>query len=183
MLNRTNYYTHFPADYSKPDRPDATIREKLVTELERITALRETPLPSITTDYSLEAIEQENKDWWCTRCEAIRSGRGDLLAAESAEEFVYLCQDGPFYGAMAADKVVAGWCEIFFQPGATMIWPVVMFHGETIFFEWLVLDDHTHETIASGNVTFLRRGHRGGCYVKTEHLNFYRNVAANFAVI
>ena len=40
------------------------------------------------------------------------------------------------------------------------------------------MDDATNETIAKGNVTWVRRGHRGACYLKTEQLTFYRDVFA-----
>ena len=52
-----------------------------------------------------------------------------------------------------------------------MAWPIVMFSGEVVYFEWKCVDDATNETIAKGNVTYLRRGHRGGCHLKTEQLH------------
>ena len=54
-----------------------------------------------------------------------------------------------------------------------MVWPIVMFHGEVVYFEWKCIDDETGETVAKGNVTWLRRGHRGACYIKCEQLTFY----------
>jgi hypothetical protein len=60
-----------------------------------------------------------------------------------------------------------------------MCWPVVQFAGEVVYFEWHALDDATGEIIAQGNVTFLRRGHRGGISLKTEHLTFFRDVHAS----
>lgn len=54
-----------------------------------------------------------------------------------------------------------------------------MFHGEIIYSEWNCFDDQTKEVIARGNETILRRGHRGACYFKSEHLTFYRNVYAS----
>lgn len=60
-----------------------------------------------------------------------------------------------------------------------MVWPIVMFQSEIVYFEWKCLDDETTETLAKGNVTYLRRGHRGGCYLKTEQLTFYRDVFAS----
>jgi hypothetical protein len=59
-----------------------------------------------------------------------------------------------------------------------LVWPIVMFSGEVVYFEWKCLDDATNESIAKGNVTLIRRGHRGGCSVKTEQLTFYRDVFA-----
>jgi hypothetical protein len=40
------------------------------------------------------------------------------------------------------------------------------------------LDNETNEIIAKGSVAWLRRGHRGGCYLKGEQLTFYRDVFA-----
>ena len=54
-----------------------------------------------------------------------------------------------------------------------------MFEGEVVYFEWQAMDDETNETVAKGNVTFLRRGHRGGISLKTEQLTFYRDVSAS----
>jgi hypothetical protein len=59
-----------------------------------------------------------------------------------------------------------------------MTWPIVMFHGEFVWFEWACLDRTTFETIAKGSVAWVRRGHRGGCYFKGEQLTFYRDVFA-----
>ena len=59
-----------------------------------------------------------------------------------------------------------------------MVWPIVMFHGEVVYFEWNCLDNETGETIAKGSVTWHRRGHRGGCFLKCEQLTFYRDVFA-----
>jgi hypothetical protein len=64
-----------------------------------------------------------------------------------------------------------------------MCWPIVMFEGEVVYFEWHAQDDVTAEIIAKGNVTFLRRGHRGGIYLKTEQLTFYRDVYASEALL
>jgi hypothetical protein len=47
-----------------------------------------------------------------------------------------------------------------------------------VFFEWICVDDETHEVIAKGNVTWMRRGHKGGCNLKTEQLSFFRDVYA-----
>ena len=53
-----------------------------------------------------------------------------------------------------------------------------MFHSEFIHFEWACMDTETHETIAKGMVCWVRRGHRGACYFKSEQLTFYRDVFA-----
>lgn len=60
-----------------------------------------------------------------------------------------------------------------------MCWPIVMFHGEVVYFEWKCVDNNTNETTATGNVTWIRRGHRGACYLKAEKLTFNRNVFAS----
>jgi hypothetical protein len=59
-----------------------------------------------------------------------------------------------------------------------MCWPIVMFWSEFVHFEWYCLDDGSGEVIAKGSVCWVRRGHRGGCYFKSEQLTFYRDVFA-----
>ena len=61
----------------------------------------------------------------------------------------------------------------------TVVWPIVQFWGEFTHFEWICLDDNTHEQIAKGSVCWVRRGHRGGCYYKSEQLTFVRDVFAS----
>jgi hypothetical protein len=178
MTMRTNYYEGFSANYSKPGLISNKLSEKLIKEAEDYISLREEKLPEITSEYTLAQIEKENKDWWPTHCEALRLGRGDLLAGEYANNLVYLCADGPFYGRTAGTKREANWWAIIAQLGVTMLWPIVMFEGEVVYFEWKCNDDKTTETIAKGNVTWLRRGHRGACYIKCEQLTFYRDVYA-----
>lgn len=178
MKKRTNYYEDLAADYSKPGLVSAELGTRLIADAERIVALREERLPNISPEYTLEQIERENKEWWPTHCEALRQGRGDLLAGEYANDLVYLCADGPFYGRAAGTQREVNWWAIIAQPGVTMAWPIVMFSGEVVYFEWKCIDDATSETIAKGNVTWIRRGHRGGCYLKAEQLTFYRDVYA-----
>ena len=173
---RTNYYKELSADYSKPRLVSAEMGQKLLRDAEKYIAQREDKLPEMNRAYSQEQIEAENKEWWPTHCEALRQGRGDLLSAEYANELVYFCADGPFYGREAGTKREANWWSILAQPGVTMVWPIAMFHGEVVYFEWKCLDEATDETIAKGSVTWLRRGHRGGCYLKCEQLTFYRDV-------
>ncbi len=141
---RTNDYKDLPTDYSKPGLVSAELGQKLLRNAEKYIALREDRLPEIGPAYNLERVERENKDWWPTHCEALRQGRGDLLAEEYARELVYFCADGPFYGRNAGTKREANWWAILAQPG----------------------------------VTWLRRGHRGACYLKCEQLTFYRDVYA-----
>lgn len=176
---RINYYKELSADYSRPDPVPRHIGDKLITDAERFLRQKEKNLPDITARYTLEQIEQENKEWWPTHCEALRRGRGDLLTAEYHENLVYFCQDGPYYGLSEQAEREQHWWALIAQPGVTMTWPIVMFHGEFVWFEWACMDNETHETIAKGSVAWVRRGHRGGCYFKGEQLTFYRDVYAS----
>ncbi|WP_414564794.1 MULTISPECIES: hypothetical protein [unclassified Anabaena] len=178
MKKRTNYYQELSVDYSKPDAVENKLAEKLIKDAEEYISLREENLPEINSEYSLAQIEKENRDWWPTHCESLRQGRGDILAGEYASNLVYLCADGPFYGRTAGTEREANWWAIIAQPGVTMTWPIVMFYGEVVYFEWNCMDNETNEVIAKGNVTWLRRGHRGACYLKCEQLTFYRDVFA-----
>jgi hypothetical protein len=175
MTSVTNYYSKLAADYSKLETVSPELSKKLINDFEKYISLREKAFPEISPEYSLEQIESENKEWWTARCEAIQKNKCELLAYENAEHFVYLCKGGPFTG-QAAGEVGAKWWSILSQPGKTLLWPIVMFHGEVVYFSWKCLDLETNETGAQGNVTYLRRGHRGGCYVKTEDLTFYSDI-------
>lgn len=178
MSARKNYYLGLKADYSQPGLVADSLKAELISQALAYVAQKEATLPAIDTEYSLETIEQENKDWWPTHCEALRQGRGDILTGEYREDLVYFCQDGPYSGLKQQQEREKHWWALIAQPGVTMVWPIVMFYGEHTFFEWKCVDDETHETIAKGNVTWVRRGHRGGCYLKTEQLTFYRDVFA-----
>lgn len=175
---RGNYYQGLVADYSRPGQVAVDMAQQLIEQAEVIVAMKKEILPSISLDYTVEQIEQENREWWPTHCEALRQGRGDILTGEYRDDLVYLCQDGPYYGLEQQKEREKHWWALIAQPGVTMVWPIVMFHGEFIYFEWNCLDDQTSETIAKGNVTWVRRGHRGACYLKTEQLTFYRDVFA-----
>lgn len=179
MRKRTNYYKDLAADYSRPERVPADVATKMIQEAERMVALNEAELPEIGPDYPAEKIEQENKDWWPTHCEALRQGRGDILAAEYRDDLVYFCQDGPYYGIQDQKSRETHWWALLAQPGVTMAWPVAMFYREFVWFEWNCFDDETHEMIAKGSVCWVRRGHRGGCYFKGEQLTFVRDVYAS----
>ncbi|MBW4597958.1 MAG: hypothetical protein KME46_34910 [Brasilonema angustatum HA4187-MV1] len=179
MTKRTNYYNNLSADYSKPRLISDELRVGLLSNGEKYISLYEQKLPEITSEYSLAQIEQENREWWPSHCEALRQGRGDLLAGEYANSLVYFCADGPFYSKTVAVNREVHWWAILAQPGVTMAWPIVMFNGEVVYSEWNCTDDITKEIIAKGNQTFLRRGHRGACYFKSEQLNFYRDVYAS----
>nr|WP_072013786.1 ethyl tert-butyl ether degradation protein EthD [Myxosarcina sp. GI1] len=179
IKKRTNYYRDLAADYSRPGLVTSYVAKKLIEDGERYAAMKEATLPEINASYTLTQIERENKDWWVTHCEALRQGRGDILTAEYREDLVYFCQDGPYQGLDQQKEREKHWWALIAQPGVTMCWPIVMFHGEVTYFEWKCVDDETNETTAKGSVTWMRRGHRGGCYLKTEQLTFYRDVFAS----
>jgi len=178
MKKRINYYKDLAADYSKPDPVPKEIADKLIAKAEQFIQLKAKTLPAIAPDYPLEQIEKENKEWWPTHCEALRQGRGDILTGEYRDNLVYFCQDGPYYGLEEQKEREKHWWALIAQPGVTMCWPIVMFHGEFVWFEWNCIDNETRETIAKGSVAWLRRGHSGGCYIKGEQLTFYRDVFA-----
>lgn len=178
MKKRTNYYTGLSADFSRPGLVSAERARQLITDAERFIAMKDAVLPPVGPEFTLERIEGENKEWWPTHCQALRDGRGDLLTAEYRDELVYFCQDGPYYGLTEQREREQHWWALIAQPGVTMCWPIVMFSGEFAHFEWNCIDDETYETIAKGTVLWVRRGHRGGCYFKSEQLTFYRDVFA-----
>ncbi|MBV8312500.1 MAG: hypothetical protein JO344_19120 [Planctomycetaceae bacterium] len=178
MGKRVNFYKELAADYSRPESVEPQLASKLIRQAEEFIARKEKELPTIGADYPLEQIEKENKEWWPTHCEALRQRRGDLLTGEYRDELVYFCQDGPYYGLAEQKKREKHWWALIAQPGVTMSWPIVMFHGEFVWFEWACIDNETHETVAKGSVAWVRRGHRGGCYIKGEQLTFYRDVSA-----
>jgi len=178
MTKRTNYYKDLTADYSKPEPVPKEVAAQLIAAAEKFITMKAETLPAIGSDYSLEQIEKENKEWWPTHCEALRQGRGDLLTGEYRDDLVYFCQDGPYYGLEQQKAREQHWWALIAQPGVTMAWPIVMFHGEFVWFEWNCIDNETHETIAKGSVAWVRRGHRGACYFKGEQLTFYRDVFA-----
>ncbi|MTJ46745.1 EthD domain-containing protein [Dolichospermum sp. UHCC 0259] len=175
---RTNYYAGLSADYSRPGLVSPYVAQKLIEDAEKIVAMKEPKLPEIGPYYTLEQIERENREWWPTHCEALRQGRGDILTGEYRDDLVYFCQDGPYQGLEQQKEREKHWWALIAQPGVTMCWPIVMFYGEHTYFEWKCVDDETNETLAKGNVTWVRRGNRGGCYLKTEQLTFYRDVFA-----
>ncbi len=176
---RRNYYADLAADYSCPGLVSEALKAQLIAAGERFVAMKEATLPAIGPDYPPSQIEQENREWWPTHCEALRQGRGDILTGEYRDDLVYFCQDGPYYGIEQQQEREKHWWALIAQPGVTMTWPIVMFHGEFVHFEWVCMDDNTHETIAKGSVCWVRRGHRGGCPFKSEQLTFYRDVFAS----
>ena len=183
VRQRTNYYQGLSADYSRPGLVTPYVGQKLIEDGEKYAAMKESTLPEINASYNLDQIEKENKDWWPTHCEALRQGRGDILTAEYRNDLVYFCQDGPYRGLEQQKEREKHWWALIAQPGVTMCWPIVMFYGEVTYFEWKSVDDETNETIAKGTVTWIRRGHRGACYLKTEQLTFYRDVFASDALL
>lgn len=178
MTKRVNYYKDLKADYSRPGLVPDDLKKELIDLGLKIVAKKEATLPAIDSNYTLEQIEKENKEWWPTHCEALRQGRGDILTGEYRDDLVYFCQDGPYRGLEQQKEREQHWWALIAQPNVTMCWPIVMFYGEHTYFEWKCVDDETNETLAKGNVTWVRRGDRGGCYLKTEQLTFYRDVFA-----
>lgn len=178
MRKRVNYYNDLAADYSKPNPVPTALADHLIANAQRLLDLKETSLPAISPDYSFAQVERENKEWWPTHCEALRQGRGDILVREYRDDLVYFCQDGPYYGLNEQTERERHWWALIAQPGVTMCWPIVMFYGEFVWFEWHCIDNVTNEAIAKGSVCWIRRGHRGGCYFKGEQLTFYRDVFA-----
>jgi len=178
MRKRINYYKDLVADYSKPGLVSDETKAKMISNAQKFSAMKESKLPVIDENYTLTQIEKENKDWWPTHCEALRQGRGDILSDEYRDDLVYFCQDGPYYGINEQKDREQHWWALIAQPGVTMTWPIVMFYGEFVQFEWACMDDETNETIAKGTVCWVRRGHRGACYFKSEQLTFYRDVYA-----
>ena len=174
-----NYYEELAADFSRPGLITPEQGDALIHDAETYITNKEPSLPIIDAAYTLEQIEAENKQWWPTHCEALRRGRGDLLRGEYRNDLVYFCQDGPFYGLDQQTEREKHWWALISQPGVTMCWPIVMFWGEFVHFEWHCLDDASGEAIAKGTVCWVRRGHRGGCYFKSEQLTFYRDVFAS----
>jgi hypothetical protein len=178
MRERKNCYADLAADYSRADAVPANVAASLIRKSQEFIAKKEPALPDIGPGYTLRQIEQENKEWWPTHCEALRQGRGDLLTAEYRDDLVYFCQDGPYHGLEQQREREQHWWALIAQPHVTMTWPIVMFYGEFVWFEWNCFDNRTHEVIAKGSVAWVRRGHRGGCYFKGEQLTFYRDVFA-----
>jgi hypothetical protein len=178
MKKRANYYQELSADYSKPTPVSAAVSNQLLSDAAKYIAMKEPVLPAIGPGYTPQQIEAENKVWWPTHCEALRKGRGDLLTGEYRNDLVYFCQDGPYYGLEEQKSREQHWWALIAQPGVIMTWPIVMFHGEFVHFEWACMDTETNETLAKGTVCWVRRGHRGACHFKSEQLTFYRDVFA-----
>jgi hypothetical protein len=177
---RRNYYEGLSADYSRPGLVSDAKKAELIAMGQQFVTMREdAELPAIDEGYTREQIEQENKEWWPTHCEALRQGRGDILTEEYRKDLVYHCGDGPYFGIEQQQQREKHWWAIIAQPGVTMCWPIVQFWGEFTHFEWQCLDDASGETIAKGSVCWVRRGHRGGCYYKSEQLTFVRDVFAS----
>ena len=129
MKKRTNYYQELLADYSKPEPVAPELARTLIKSAEKFIGLKEKTLPEIGPDYTAEQIENENKEWWPTHCEALRQARGDLLTGEYRDDIVYFCQDGPYYGLEEQKSPEKHWWALIAQPGVVMCWPIVMFHS------------------------------------------------------
>jgi hypothetical protein len=179
MKKRKNYYNDLIADYSKPEPIAKELADKLLIDALKYVSMKEAALPAIDFNYPASQMEKENKEWWPTHCEALRQARGDILTGEYRDDLVYFCQDGPFYGLTEQKEREKHWWALIAQPNVIMTWPIVMFQGEFVWFEWNCFDTETNEVIAKGSVAWVRRGHRGACYIKGEQLTFYRDVFAS----
>ena len=168
-----NYYEGLSANFSRAGLVSPELGATLIQQAADFIAQKEGVLPEIDANYTRETIEEENKAWWPTHCEALRQARGDLLRGEYRNDLVYFCQDGPFYGLDQQTEREKHWWALIAQPGVTMRWPIVMFWGEFVHFEWHCLDDASGEAIAKGTVCWVRRGHRGCCYFKSEQRTVY----------
>lgn len=176
---RKNYYAGLAADYSSDKPVGRMAGDKIIKKA--LTYKQASVLPPLPADKKgLKKIEIENKEWWPSHCEALRRRRGDILTAEYRSDLVYFCQDGPFYGRGASVEIEKSWWKLISNPEVFMTWPIVMFYGEVVYFEWVCRDKVTHETTAKGNAVFLRRGHAGGIHVKVEQLTFYRHAHEKF---
>ncbi|MDZ8025883.1 MAG: hypothetical protein RMX97_14500 [Nostoc sp. DedQUE11] len=175
-----NYYNfwNLEADFSRPGRISPEEQIQLIEKASYYASLKEDKVPTVDSNYIWAKIEQENKDWWPAHCAAFRGGRGDILTKEYHQNLVSLTQDGPFVDATDQTEREKNWWALSTQPGATICWPIVLFWREFVQFEWNSVDKVSNETIARGFAVWTRRGHRGGCYFKSEQLNFYRDVYA-----
>lgn len=178
-----NYYTYWglEADFSRRGLISPEKQEELLEKGEYYGSLKEDELPPVNNDYTWAQIEQENKDWWPSHCAALRTGggRGDnILSAEYHKNLVYLCQDGPFVGTEDQKDRERHWWALLSRPGVTVCWPIVSFWREFVQFEWNCVDDYSNEIVFKGFAVWTRRGHRGGCYFKSEQFTFYRDVYA-----
>ena len=177
---RKNYYEGLKADYSIPQKVNQATGDQLIADAWKYINMKDkNALPAIDSSYTQSTIESENKDWWPTHCEALRRGDSAILNAEYRDELVYFCQDGPFTTKQEQEEREKHWWALLAQPGVTMTWPIVMFWGEFVHFEWSCMDNVTHEITSKGTVCWVRRGHRGGCYFKSEQLTFFRDVYAS----
>ena len=128
QVKPVNYYSfwNLDADYSKPGLVSPEKRQELIEKAEFYGSLKEDDIPEVNADYTWSQIEQENKDWWPTHCEALRQGRGDILTKEYHNNLVYFCQDGPFVGTTDQQEREKHWWALIAQPGVTMCWPIVL---------------------------------------------------------
>lgn len=175
-----NYYKYWDlaADFSKPGLISPEKQQELIEKAEYFGSLKEDEVPEVNANYTWALIEQENKDWWPTHCEALRQGRIDILTGEYNKNLVFFTQDGPIVGNTEQKEREQHWWALLGQPGVTISWPNVFFWREFVQFEWNCVDDQSNEIISKGFAAWTRRGHRGGCYFKSEQLTFYRDVYA-----
>ncbi len=68
---RTNYYENLSADYSTPEPVPVKLADQIISEAEKFVTEKQDELPEISSHYSLEQIEAENKAWWPTHCNLL----------------------------------------------------------------------------------------------------------------
>ncbi len=102
MTIRKSYYQGLAADYSRPGIVNQELAKDMIAKAEEYIAKKESMLPIIDGYYTKQQVEEENKNWWPTHCEALRQGRGDLLSAEYREEL---------YRGQLVDSSVSVWCN------------------------------------------------------------------------
>ena len=83
-MTKKSYYDGLAADYSKPGLVSTDLGDRLTKLAEDLIKQQEIALPhyDVTEEASRLQIEQENKEWWPSHCEALRRGRADLLSGE-----------------------------------------------------------------------------------------------------
>ena len=65
-----NYYEGLSGNFSRPGLVSLALGETLIQQADDFIALKEADLPEIDANYSRDQIEEENKAWWPTHCEA-----------------------------------------------------------------------------------------------------------------
>ena len=70
MRRSVNYYSGLTADYSRPGLVSTEVADGLIDSAQTWIGMMQEGLPSIDSNYSMEDIERENREWWPSHCEA-----------------------------------------------------------------------------------------------------------------